>query len=123
MDDKKSIVEIARSRWQRTKDITGTLRQQAIDDTRFVMGDSDNQWQWPEEVYTNRAAVSGKPCLTINVTAQHCNQIINAIRQNRPSAKISPVDGQADVKTATILGGMLRSIQAYSLTLCQREKC
>ncbi len=114
MDDKKSIVEIARSRWQRTKDITGTLRQQAIDDTRFVMGDSDNQWQWPEDVYTNRAAVSGKPCLTINVTAQHCNQIINAIRQNRPSAKISPVDGQADVKTATILGGMLRSIQAYS---------
>ena len=114
MDDKKSIVEVARNRWQRAKEITSVLRQQAIADTRFVMGDSDNQWQWPEDVYTSRAAVSGKPCLTINVTAQHCNQIINAIRQNRPSAKISPVDGEADVKTATILGGMLRSIQAYS---------
>lgn len=110
----KSIVEIARDRWQRCKDAIGTLREQAIEDTRFVMGDSDNQWQWPEDVYTNRAAISGKPCLTINVTAQHCNQIINAIRQNRPSAKISPVDGDADKKTALILGGMLRSIQAYS---------
>ena len=113
-DQQKSVVDVARARYQRAKDVLGTLRQQAIDDTRFALGDSDNQWQWPEDVYTNRAAVSGKPCLTINVTAQHCNQIINAIRQNRPSAKISPVDGQADKKTALILGGMLRSIQAYS---------
>lgn len=113
-DKQKSVVDVARARYQRAKDVLGTLRQQAIDDTRFALGDSDNQWQWPEDVYTNRAAVSGKPCLTINVTAQHCNQIINAIRQNRPSAKISPVDGQADKKTALILGGMLRSIQAYS---------
>ena len=113
-NEQKSVVDVARARYQRAKDVLGTLRQQAIDDTRFAMGDSDNQWQWPEEVYTNRAAVSGKPCLTINVTAQHCNQIINAIRQHRPSAKISPVDGRADKQTALILGGMLRSIQAYS---------
>jgi len=113
-DKQKSIVDTARDRFQRAKDVNSTLRQQAIDDTRFVMGDSDNQWQWPEEVYTNRSAVSGKPCLTINVTAQHCNQIINAIRQNRPSAKVSPVDSYGDKKTATILGGMLRSIQSYS---------
>lgn len=119
MDDdivktKDKIVETARARFQRFKDLNGTLREQAIEDTRFVMGDSDNQWQWPEDIYQNRASVSGKPCLTINVTAQHCNQVINNIRQNRPSAKISPVDGKADKKTALILGGMLRSIQAYS---------
>ena len=113
-DKAKSVVDIARDRFERAKQVLGTLRQQAVEDTRFALGDSDNQWQWPEEVYTARAAVSGKPCLTINVTAQHCNQIINAIRQNRPSAKISPVDGQADKQTALILGGMLRAIQAYS---------
>lgn len=114
-DKKRSpVVEVARERFKRFKDLNGTLREQAVADTRFVMGDSDNQWQWPEDVYTARASISGKPCLTINVTAQHCNQIINNIRQNRPSAKISPVDGKADKKTALILGGMLRSIQAYS---------
>lgn len=111
---KDAVVETAKARFQRFKDLNGTLREQAVEDTRFVMGDSDNKWQWPEDVYQNRASVSGKPCLTINVTAQHCNQIINNIRQNRPSAKISPVDGDADKKTALILGGMLRSIQAYS---------
>lgn len=113
-DDNKSTVEVARQRFQRAKELLGTLRQQAIEDTRFALGDSDNQWQWPEDVYSNRAAISGKPCLTINVTAQHCNQIINAIRQNRPSARVTPVDGEADKKTAVILGGMLRSIQSYS---------
>jgi hypothetical protein len=110
----KSIVEIARERYQRAKDANATLRQQAIADTRFVMGDSENQWQWPEDVYTQRATVAGKPCLTINLTAQHCNQIINAIRQNRPAGRVVPVDSQADPDTAELLGGLCRSIQAYS---------
>jgi hypothetical protein len=113
-DKKLSTVEIAKQRYRRAVDAFGVLRQQAIADTKFVMGDSENQWQWPEDVYQNRSAMSGKPCLTINITAQHCNQIINSIRQNRPSAKISPVDGDGDKKTAVILGGMLRSIQSYS---------
>jgi hypothetical protein len=114
MADKPSIVETAKARYRRARDAYGTLRQQAIADTKFVMGDSENRWQWPDDVYEKRSAVSGKPCLTINITAQHCNQIINSIRQNRPSAKVSPVDGDGDKKTALILGGMLRAIQSYS---------
>lgn len=113
-DKKTSIVETAKARYARAKEFYGPLRAQAVADTKFVMGDSENQWQWPEDVYQNRSAMAGKPCLTINITAQHCNQIINSIRQNRPSAKVSPVDGDADKKTALILGGMLRSIQSYS---------
>ena len=110
----KSIVEIAKERFTRAKDANKTLRQMAIDDTKFVLGDSENKWQWPEDVYQKRASTSGKPCLTVNVTAQHCNQVINSIRQNRPSAKVSPVDSDSDKASALILGGMLRSIQAYS---------
>ena len=111
---KKTVVETARDRYQRARDAYSTLRQQAIADTRFVMGDSENQWQWPEDVYLQRSAALGKPCLTINLTAQHCNQIINAIRQNRPSGRVLPVDSQADPDTAEILGGLCRSIQSYS---------
>lgn len=116
MSDKaeKSIVEVARARFQRAKDAYQKLRDQAIEDTRFVMGDSENQWQWPEDIYQKRSGSSGKPCLTINITAQHCNQIINSIRQNRPSAKVRPVDSDGDKETALILGGMLRAIQSYS---------
>jgi hypothetical protein len=114
MAEKKSVVELAKSRFERAKGAYSTLRQQAIEDTRFVLGDSDNNWQWPGDVYESRATVARKPCLTINITAQHCNQIENQIRQNRPTAKVVPVDSNADVKTAEILGGMLRAIQSYS---------
>lgn len=114
MAESKTVVEVAKARFKRASDAYGELRQQAIEDTKFVLGDSDNNWQWPEDVYTNRAEVGKKPCLTINITAQHCKQIENQIRQNRPTAKIIPVDSNADVKTAEIYGGMLRSIQSYS---------
>ncbi len=114
MAEKKSIVELARERYQRAKDANETLRQQAVADTQFVMGDSENNWQWPDDVYTARAQVQKKPCLTINLTAQHCNQIINAIRQNRPAGRVLPVDSVADPDTAEILGGLCRSIQSYS---------
>lgn len=113
-DEKKSIVDIARARYQRAHDAYDTLRQQAIADTQFVMGDSENNWQWPEDVYASRAEVQKKPCLTINLTAQHCNQIINNIRQNRPAGRVLPVDSLADPDTAEILGGLCRSIQSYS---------
>lgn len=110
----ESIVDVAKKRYERARDFYNNPRQLALEDTRFAMGDSDNGWQWPAEVYRDRNNINKKPCLTINVTAQHCNQIINNIRQNRPSARVIPVDGKADKKTAEIIGGMIRSIQAIS---------
>lgn len=110
----KSICETAKERFQKAKDANSTLRQEALDDTRFVLGDSTNNWQWPDDIYGTRSQVYRKPCLTVNITAQHCNQIINAIRQNRPTGKVLPVDGFADVETADILAGLIRSIQSYS---------
>lgn len=110
----KSLVELAKARYEQAKEAYDNQRLLSIEDTRFVMGDSDNGWQWPQAIYRDRANINKKPCLTVNVTAQHCNQIINQIRQNRPSAKILPVDDHADIETAKILGGMLRAIQAES---------
>lgn len=112
--ENQTVVELARSRYERAKEFYDNPRLLAIEDTRFVMGDSDNGWQWPAEIYRDRANVNKKPCLTVNVTAQHCNQIINNIRQNRPAAKVLPVDDHADIETAKILGGMLRAIQSES---------
>jgi len=112
-EDGKSIVDLARQRFQLAKDALDRSRIQSVEDTRFVMGDSDNGWQWPEQVRLLREG-SQRVVLTVNVTAQHCNQIINQIRQNRPSAKVLPVDSGADVKTAELLGGLLRQIQSHS---------
>lgn len=110
----KTVVEQAKARFEKAKAFYSRSREQSLADTRFAMGDSDNNWQWPDDVYDARSVRSRKPCLTVNITAQHCNQVENNIRQNRPSARVVPVDSDADVKTATILGGMIRSIQAYS---------
>jgi hypothetical protein len=110
---RKDIVTIAKERFHKAQDFYGQSRQQAVEDTRFAMGDSDNGWQWPEEIRQGRAS-SQRVVLTVNLTAQHCNQIINNIRQNRPSSKVSPVDDGADKKTAEILEGLLRNIKASS---------
>jgi len=110
----KSIVEIAKDRYDRASNFYSPNRMLALEDTRFAMGDSDNGWQWPAEIYRDRSNVNKKPCLTINTTAQHCNQIINNIRQNRPAARVLPVDNGADKKTAEILAGMIRSTQSVS---------
>lgn len=110
MDD---IVTEAKRRFERAKAYYGPSRVLAVEDTKFALGDSDNGWQWPDDIAQERS-IARRVKLTVNTTAQHCNQVINQIRQNRPSCKVSPVDGGADKKTADILAGLIRNIQASS---------
>ena len=110
MDD---IVTEAKRRFERAKAFYGPSRVLAVEDTKFALGDSDNGWQWPDDIAQERS-IARRVKLTVNTTAQHCNQVINQIRQNRPSCKVSPVDGGADKKTADILAGLIRNIQASS---------
>jgi hypothetical protein len=111
--DERDIISEAHERWERAENAYRTTRQLAIADTQFAMGDSDNMWQWPQEVSSARIG-DRRVCLTINLTAQHCNQIINQIRQNRPSCRVMPVDDFSDKKTAEILAGLIRNIQSTS---------
>jgi hypothetical protein len=113
MDDKKTVVEEAKERYERAKSAYNSSRMLAIEDTRFALGDSDNGWQWPDAIRRGRMA-DQKVCLTVNLTAQHCNQIINNMRQNRPQCRVLPVDNGADKKTAEIIGGLIRNIQTSS---------
>jgi len=70
-------------------------------------------------VLQTRGAVQGqtinaRPCLTINKLPQHVHQVTNDQRQNRPGAKVIPVDDKADVKVAEIFNGMIRHIEYMS---------
>jgi len=112
-EDKRDIVSEAKERFDKANDAYRTTRQLAIADTQFAMGDSDNMWQWPSEVSSGRIG-DRRVCLTINLTAQHCNQIINQIRQNRPACRVMPADDFSDKKTAEILAGLIRNIQSVS---------
>ncbi|WP_373031622.1 portal protein [Sulfurovum sp.] len=109
----KDIVKEAKKRFKRAQDYYSDARDLAIEDTKFAMGDSTNGWQWPDSAKSSRESAD-KVCLTVNQTAQHCNQIINNIRVNRPAVKVSGVDDFSDKKTAEILAGLIRNIQVSS---------
>ena len=118
MDDDKDespsgIVEEARERFQRAEKHMASNRLIAIDDLRFYMADAENGWQWPDEIRKQRQ-FDKRVCLTVNLTAQHVNQVVNQIRQAKPACRVMPVDDYADKKTAEILAGLIRNIQTSS---------
>jgi len=110
-DDK--LVAEAKKRFARCQDAESDFRKLFLEDLRFAHGDSDNGYQWPDLIRNSRQ-LEKRPCLTINKTIQHNRQITNETRQNSPSVRVQPVDGGADRKTAEILNGIIRHIEANS---------
>jgi hypothetical protein len=113
------ILATARARLDMSMSCYSESREDEVDDLRFYAGSPDNHWQWPADVLQTRGAVQGqtinaRPCLTINKLPQHVRQVTNDQRQNRPGAKVIPVDDRADVKVAEIFNGMIRHIEYIS---------
>jgi hypothetical protein len=113
------ILTVARARLDMAVSALAESREDEIDDLRFYAGSPDNHWQWPADVLATRGAVQGqtinaRPTLTINKLPQHVRQVTNDMRQNRPGAKVIPVDDNADVEVAEIFNGMIRHIEYIS---------
>jgi len=116
---KSGILAQARSRLDLAMSALSESREDEIDDLKFYAGSPDNQYQWPADVLATRGAVQGqtinaRPCLTINKLPQHVRQVTNDQRQNRPGAKVIPVDDKADVDVAEVFNGMIRHIEYIS---------
>lgn len=112
-DPKAKIVAEARERFARCEEHESEFRKRFVEDLKFANGDSDNGWQWPDQIRNARDG-DQRPCLTINKTRQHNLQIINDAKQNKPSVKTLPVDGDADIEIAKILDGIVRHIEYNS---------
>jgi len=113
------ILTVARSRLDMAVASLAESREDEMDDLRFYAGSPDNHWQWPADVLATRGAVQGqtinaRPTLTINKLPQHVRQVTNDMRQNRPGAKVIPVDDNADVQVAEVFNGMIRHIEYIS---------
>ena len=116
---KSGILAQARSRLDLAMSALSESREDEIDDLKFYAGSPDNCWQWPADVLATRGAVQGqtinaRPTLTINKLPQHVRQVTNDQRQNRPGAKVIPVDDKADVDVAEVFNGMIRHIEYIS---------
>ena len=69
--------------------------------------------QWPEQIKKQRE-LEGRPCLTINKLPSFIRSVVNESRQSKPGVKVSPVDSGADVDTAEVISGLIRSIERDS---------
>jgi hypothetical protein len=107
------IVKEAKDRFARCDDAESSFRKLFVEDMKFANGDPDNNWQWPDQIRQSRDG-DQRPCLTINKVRQHNLQIINDAKQNKPSIKTLPIDGQADIQIAKILDGIMRHIEYNS---------
>jgi hypothetical protein len=117
--DKTDLLATMRARLTMAQAAYSDSRDSELDDLKFLAGSPDNQWQWPADVLSTRGSVSAqtinaRPCLTINKLPQHVKQVTNDQRQNRPSAKVIPVDDTADPEVAEILDGVIRHIEYIS---------
>lgn len=111
--DKKKILREAKSRFKRAEEWEAKARILWLSDVKFCEGDSDNLWQWPEEVRQPREEDT-RPMLTINKTRQHVLDVLNDARQSRVAIKIVPTGGQATYDSAQAYMGVVRAIEYQS---------
>lgn len=100
------IIKDARDLQSSCEDLEGENRRQAEIDAKFVAG-GDDQWdaQWMQGEVRDRTKA---PKITVNQLPQYIHQVVNDIKQNRPSIKARPVDDKADIELADIYGGIFR---------------
>lgn len=110
--DEEIVIE-ARARFKLCEDFESEFRMLFTEDLKFVKADSDNGYQWPEKMRTQRTD-DAKPCLTINKTRVHALMVINEAKENRPSVKVNAVGGDASYDSAQVYEGVVRHIEYQS---------
>lgn len=107
--EEEDLLEEARKAFKLADDAENENRDRWLEDVRFARIGGDEQW--PEYARENRR---GKPMLTVNKMPAFIRQVVNDIRQNRPSQKVHPVDDKGDPDTAEVIGGLVRNIEYTS---------
>jgi hypothetical protein len=113
LSDDDKIIEIAKRRFKACEDWEAIARRNFEYDYKFANGDSINMFQWDSWVVGDRIT-NDRPCLTINKTMQHCLQIINDGKQNKPGVNIRPVGDTASYEAAQIYQEVVRHIEYLS---------
>ncbi len=109
MSSDDDILKDARQRFSASDDAWSEAKATWLEDYNFARMSE----QWPTEVQQARKT-DGRPCHTINRMNPMIRQVVNDGRENRPSIKVRAADSGADLKTAEIMGGIIRHIEATS---------
>jgi Phage P22-like portal protein len=108
------IMREARARFEQCSTWETVARHRARLDRKFANGDVYNGWQWMDEV---RNARGDRPSLTHNKVRQHNLAIINDMRQNKTSVKVTPTGGSASYDAAQVFEGIIRRIEYQSVAV------
>lgn len=107
-EDEK-IIQEAKERFTRSQNWESGFRNLYIIDTKFRLGDSDNGWQWPDDLRRDRE-VNKRPSLTINKVGPLCALITNDMRQNMPNVSYKPTGEKSTFEAAQAMEGIYRHI-------------
>lgn len=111
MDKKdQSILDAAKKFRDEAQDYWQDIYEQGLEDKKFV---TIKGAQWEGDSVAKRTK-QGKPSLEINISRAYVQQQINTMRQNRPQAKVVPVDSGADPETAKVLEGLIKDVEESS---------
>lgn len=103
LEDAKKFRDVAQDYWQEIYD-------EGLSDKKFV---SLEGAQWDSQALAQRKQ-QGKPSLQINLVHAYVQQQLNTVKQNRPQAKVVPVDSGADPETAKVLEGLIKDVEESS---------
>lgn len=95
-------------RWHVIETSDRENRDQQQFSQRFYAGE-----QWDDDILERRRT-SKRPVITINRLPEPVRHVTNAQRRERPRINILPIDSGADVRTAEMLQGLIRSIENNS---------
>jgi hypothetical protein len=107
------ILREAKKRFKRVSQYESAFRTLYIEDVKFANGDSDNGWQWPNDL-KQRRDTNKRPALTINKTQTHVRLVTNDARKNKPSIKVRPVGEKVSYDAAQTWEGLFRHIEYIS---------
>lgn len=108
--EKESILDEIKDNLKYAEEEWHDNYERGIKDKEFVTVQGA---QWDKGSIDERAK-KGKPSFEINLLRAYCNQQENTQRQNRPQAKVIPVDNGADPEKAKLIEGLIKDIEEAS---------
>lgn len=107
------ILTEAYERFQYWLDWESDFRDLFVQDVKFANADSDNGWQWPDDLRRDRM-LNRRPSLTINKVQNHINLVVNDGRQNKAAIEVKPAGKESSFKAAQGLEALIRNIEYQS---------
>ncbi len=108
--EKESILDEVKNNLKYAEDEWKDNYERGIKDKEFVTVQGA---QWDKGSVEKRTE-EGRPSFEINLLRAYCNQQENTQRQNRPQAKVVPVDNGADPEIAKLLEGLIKDTEEAS---------